>query len=214
MSATVQTYHVVKDEIFLSTRRIKVKKNIQYFLECKYRSVLSHEWKTFNICLYNNKIYFSLWQMLLNLYILENANCVLIARARSKVTPAYYWTLHCTIVRYYCTLTSHAFNCLSIFIMWPCIIQSNYIYLHWVFFIIYHISVIWMYRNIVDGYANGALDCLLHISASSSMKRFLVLSTYARDSYSVGKHQPLTKTGREQYTEVCLHWFSKHVTVS
>ena len=43
MSATVQTYHVVKDEIFLSTRRIQVKKNIQYFLECKYRSVLSHE---------------------------------------------------------------------------------------------------------------------------------------------------------------------------
>ena len=43
---------------------------------------------------------------------------------RPKVTAVHHWTLHCSIARYYWTLTSHAFNGLFHFI-WPCIVQSN-----------------------------------------------------------------------------------------
>ena len=43
----------------------------------------------------------------------------------SKVTVVHNWTLHCTIARYYWTLTSYAFNGISFYITWRYIIQSN-----------------------------------------------------------------------------------------
>ena len=94
--------------------------------------VPSHKWKHSLFVLYNIKHIFCHLERLIVLDILENAISFWSRHFRSKVTEVYHWTLNCTIARLYSTMTSRAFNGISILYH---AIQSNDKNLHWCYII-------------------------------------------------------------------------------
>ena len=78
-------------------------------------SVLSHEWKTFIICVIWHQIYmFVIYYAYLTFIFWKMPILCLSRPVRSTVTHVHYRKLRCAIAWYYCMLTLHAFNGLSI----------------------------------------------------------------------------------------------------